>query len=593
MKLALRYRSVLTGDRIFFGIAGSAGKTTAKDLLLGMLSSQAAAVGNRASLNRTSSIASTILRIRPWHRYCVAELGETGPDSLDELLAIARPSIGIVTVIGDDHLTAFGSRAAVGREFAKLAQALPSHGTLVLNRDDEAVFGLRHLTAGRVISYGTTLEADLHASDVIATWPEPLRFTASFHGQSIAIRTRLYGRHLLTSALAALGGALAAGVPLNECAKAVSRVAPFEGRMQAVRAIGDIAFLRDDFKSPAWTVGPLLDFLREAHARRKIFILGSISDCRHKQIELPKLAHAALAVADIVIVTGPLASAALRGYRATQEKRLFAFTHTRDVLTFIESIRQGGDLIVVKGTNKKDHLSRIVLAMTGQNVNCWVDNCGRDLSCSACSHLNAHCGPPGLLTADPNEESGDETACPPLPSAEADDQFIIGLGNPGSAFAGTPHNVGHEAVDVLCASLDSRWVEYADAWLAETLLANRRLWLVRLKTPMNLSGPALKKLASTMGFTADRCILVFDDITRPLGKVRTRMDGSSGGHRGVASILEAFQSDEFRRIKVGVGSAQTAPTALLERFDDADYAAIRQSFQTVAAHAQRLLATRR
>lgn len=591
-KLALRYRSLLTDNRHFIGIAGSVGKTTAKDLLLGLLSSQAAAVGNQDSRNRTPEIATIILRTRPWHRYCVAELGETGPDSLDELLALIRPSIGIVTVIGDDHLSAFGSRAAVAREFAKLAQAIPPHGTLLLNRDDAAVFELRHQTAGRVITYGTTPEADLQARDIVATWPEPLRFTASFQGQSVSIRTQLHGAHLLTSALAAIGAAMAAGMTLEACAKAFSRAKLTEGRMQAIHNGKGISFIRDDFKSPAWTVRALLDDLRGARARRKIFIQGSLSDCQHKQVELPKLARTALDVADIAIFTGPLASAALKGRAPGTEERLFAFSSTHDVFTFLKSIHQEGDLIVVKGTNKKDHLSRIVLAMTGQTVNCWIDDCSRDLFCSECSHLAAHRGPPGLLTAATNNQANAEAGNFPFAPPGPDDQFIVGLGNPDSRFAGTPHNVGHEAVDTLCAAHGSRWVEYSGAWIAETQSSGQRLWLIKLRTPMNLSGAGLRQLSSSMGFDASRCILVFDDIDLPLGTVRSRMDGSSGGHRGVASILEAFQTDAFRRVKIGVRSPTGGAPAVLQRFDEAAHATIRQAFPLVAERVRQLASRR-
>lgn len=71
--------------------------------------------------------------------------------------------------------------------------------------------------------------------------------------------------------------------------------------------------------------------------------------------------------------------------------------------------------------------------------------------------------------------------------------------------------------------------------------------------PMNLIGAGLKRLAERMAFGPDQCILVFDDLDMPLGAVRTRLSGGAAGHRGVTSILEAFQTDAFRRVKVGVG----------------------------------------
>ena len=72
---------------------------------------------------------------------------------------------------------------------------------------------------------------------------------------------------------------------------------------------------------------------------------------------------------------------------------------------------------------------------------------------------------------------------------------------------------------------------------------------------MNSSGTGLRQLSQRMRFKPEQCLLVFDDLAMPLGSVRTRLSGGAGGHRGVASILEAFQTDAFRRVKVGVGQA--------------------------------------
>lgn len=583
------YRPYLKGT-VFLGVAGSVGKTTAKDFLVGILGSKGKCIGNPLSRNAAPEVARTILRTRPWHLYCVTELGESPPGTLEKHLAALSPSIALITNVGDDHLSAFGSREAIAREFAVLAHAIPAHGTLVVNDDDELISPLRHEVRCRVISYGTTPNAELQALNVTSDWPEPLQFMVTFDGQKALVRTQLHGRQLLTSALAAIGGGLAAGLTLNECARGIARVLPIEGRMQPVSTPGGITYIRDDFKAPAWTVWPLLENLGNARAKRKIFVLGTVSDCPSKEAEVNKLARAAIAVADIAIFTGPMASAALKGRGPAAQNQLFAFSRTCDVNNFVNSIRQEGDLIVLKGTNKKDHLSRIVLAATGQRVNCWLDDCGRDMFCSDCSHLTEHRGPPGLLATPleygPSEESS--SALPP--SAGPDDQFVIGLGNPGHEFVGTPHNLGYEALDALGAELNSHWAEYADASIAETLLADRRLWLIKLKTPMNLSGSALRRVSRAMGIDADRCILIFDDTDLPLGKVKAKMQGSSGGHRGVASILDAFQTDAFRRVKIGVRSTQTNASSVLHRFDDDTYATIRQSFPIVVAHILRLTA---
>lgn len=553
-RAGLRFRPFLT-RAVFFGIAGSVGKTTAKDFLVGILGTYGRTIGNPLSRNAAPEIARTVLRTRPWHSYCVAELGESAPGLLDRHLAVLRPAIGVITNVGDDHLSAFGSREAIAREFAKVARAVPPNGTLILNHDDERVSHLRHEAVCRVITFGIGAGADLLASDVAAIWPEPLGFTVTFNEQTARVRTQLHGRQLLTSALAAIGGGLAAGLTLEECARGIAGVPPPEGRMQPVHCPDDITYIRDDFKAPAWTVRPLLDQLGEARASRKIFVLGTISDCRDTPTQIFKSARQALEVADISIFTGRFASAALKVSSPDNDSRLHAFSHIRDVATYLDSIRQPGDLIVLKGTNKKDHLSRLVLSQS-QPVRCWVDDCGRDLFCSDCSHLRSDRGPPGVMAGEPTTQARSASAQADLPVIAPDHQVIVGLGNPGDEYAGTPHNIGYAALDQLCMAFGSAWQDFPEAWIAAGEFEEQIVWLIKVKSPMNLIGPTLKRMAQAMEFDASRCILVFDDIDLPLGKVRTRMNGSAGGHRGVASILEAFQSDRFRRVKIGVKSEE-------------------------------------
>ena len=134
-------------------------------------------------------------------------------------------------------------------------------------------------------------------------------------------------------------------------------------------------------------------------------------------------------------------------------------------------------------------------------------------------------------------------------------QVIVGLGNPEPQYANTPHNIGYEVLDRLATSLGLAWQEGPHAWTARGTLENQAVCLVKLRVAMNLSGAALKRLSQSLGFTTEQCILVYDDLDLPLGAARTRMGGGAGGHRGVASILEAYQSSALRRVKVGVGQA--------------------------------------
>ncbi len=217
VKMAQRWRPMLKKP-VFIGIAGSAGKTTTKELLLGILSHRGRGTGNRGSVNSLHQVAKTILRVRPKHDFCVAELGEEAPGVMDAKLALLQPSIGIVTMIGDDHWSAFHSRDEIAREVCKLVASLPATGTAVLNADDELVCAMRANCAARVITYGTSPAAELHVEEISSNWPDRLEITLAWGTERVRVRTQLCGSHWISSVLGAVGAGLARGISLSECA---------------------------------------------------------------------------------------------------------------------------------------------------------------------------------------------------------------------------------------------------------------------------------------------------------------------------------------------------------------------------------------
>ncbi|MEW6513473.1 MAG: aminoacyl-tRNA hydrolase [Pseudomonadota bacterium] len=580
----------------FVTVVGSVGKTTAKDILVGIFIRKGEVVGNIQSLNLAPEIAKIVLRVRPWTRFCVAELGETGPNTLDSMLTLLRPAIAIVTNVGDDHISAFGSRDAIASELCKAVLAVPDSGTVVLNADDPRVAGMANGLKCRVMKFGLAESADIRARDVVCVWPDPLEFTVEYQSQTLLIKTQLYGRQLLTSALAAIGGGLAAGFTLEECAAGIQTVSPPEGRLQLVREAG-VMFMRDDFKAPYWTLAPLIEQVAGAQVQRKIFVLGTITDANlSKEVAYVRVAEKLLEAADITIVVGRFASAVLKLRNPKNRDRLVTFSSIRDVRDFIYSIRREGDLIVLKGNGLRDHLDRIPMSFSG-SVNCWVDDCDRPMFCRECSHLLSH---RGLSLVDVSKIDAPQdflAVSEQLPGLDMDEQVAIGLGNPGAEFDGTPHNVGYAMLDLLSNELSMEWQVYADAWIARGQVtlrdgSSRRCCLLKVNSPMNLIGSKLSRLADSMGFGAEQCILVYDDLDCPIGKIKLKMHGSSGGHRGVASVLEAFQTDKIRRIKIGVadGTATVARSEMvLRKFSAENLEKIKPAVQLAAKRLAELI----
>lgn len=561
---------------VFIGITGSLGKTTTKDLLLEVLSPTGRGVGTPGTFNVLPWLAKTILSVRPTHNFCVVELSESMPGEMDQPLALLQPSVAIVTLVGSDHLAAYDSIDALAGEMGKLVASLPATGCAVLNADDARVLAMAATCPAKVITYGVSPGADLRAESIRATWPGSLGLTLVRGTERVAVATPLCGPHWTTAILAAVGGGLALGMSLEECATQLARVAPAEGRMQPVGSTGGVTFIRDDFKAPLGTVDACLDFLRMANAKRKIIVIGSLSDYGGASASKTyrSVAKRAQQVAEIAIFVGPWASSVLRARMAGREGGLVAFDHVREAADYVNSIARDGDLILLKGTNKQDHLLRIIMARTGE-IECWRDDCKLFNFCTGCKFRGTPSGLPsadrdGLLSAmSPPSDPSESAAIGPAA------QVLVGLGNPGAEYVGTPHNLGYEFVDRFAAKHGLTWETSADAWVAVGDLRGYRICLVKLRTVMNQSGPVLSRLAARMSFAADNCILVHDDLDLPLGSLRGRLRGGSGGHRGVASILEAFQTNEIRRLKLGIkkdlGTASPAEYVLtaLDRTDRA------------------------
>ena len=132
-------------------------------------------------------------------------------------------------------------------------------------------------------------------------------------------------------------------------------------------------------------------------------------------------------------------------------------------------------------------------------------------------------------------------------------QAVVGLGNPGPEYKGTRHNVGQRVVDHLARSLRKRWSREGSSRVAKAEWRGEPLYLIKPGSYMNVTGPAVERLCRRLGLDPADLILVYDDIDLPLGKVRVRMKGSHGGHKGVRSIIDTLGTAELRRIKVGIG----------------------------------------
>ena len=132
--------------------------------------------------------------------------------------------------------------------------------------------------------------------------------------------------------------------------------------------------------------------------------------------------------------------------------------------------------------------------------------------------------------------------------------LIVGLGNPGKEYAHTRHNAGFRALDVLADKLGCKVdkLKYQGLY-CQVNYDGKKVFLLKPQTYMNLSGRSVLQLSSYFNIPPQRIIVLFDDISLVPGRLRIRGDGSAGGHNGIKSIIAEVGSQDFPRVKIGVG----------------------------------------
>lgn len=133
--------------------------------------------------------------------------------------------------------------------------------------------------------------------------------------------------------------------------------------------------------------------------------------------------------------------------------------------------------------------------------------------------------------------------------------LIVGLGNPGKDYSRTRHNCGFRAIDILADKLNCKVDRSKFQGLYGQVVNNgRKLFLLKPQTFMNLSGKSVLQLSAYFSIPPQRIIVLFDDISLDPGRLRIRANGSAGGHNGIKSIISELGSQEFPRVKIGVGA---------------------------------------
>ena len=271
------------------GVTGSVGKTSMKDLTAAALHPARRVTASPRSFNNELGVPLTLLNAPDAVEVAVIEMGARGRGHIDDLCAVARPTVGVVTAVELAHTEMFGTIEEVLAAKFELVEALPSDGTAVLNADDPRVRAMVHDTKAGVITYG------LHEADVRATsirLDDDLRpsFRLETPAGDTTVELSVAGAHNAANAAGAVAAALACGVALEDAAAGLARAQLSRWRMDVQRLDSGAVLINDAYNANPASMRAALEALAAVRADRRVALLSKMAelgdhhDAEHRRV---------------------------------------------------------------------------------------------------------------------------------------------------------------------------------------------------------------------------------------------------------------------------------------------------------------------
>jgi UDP-N-acetylmuramyl pentapeptide synthase len=341
--------------------------------------------------NFKGGVAMAVLKTPPWRRFAVIEAGIDGAGQMIQYAKMIRPDVAVVTCIGSEHNRSLGSLQSTRNEKVKILAGLPPGGVAVLNGDDPNVHWMATQTQNKIITFGVGETNQVRASNITLNWPKGTQFKVHANGRTCELTMKLLGRHMVYPILAAIATALAKGFSLDQILSPLQTLSPTPGRLEPIQLPNGALILRDDFKSPLETINAALDLLAEIPARRRIVVLGDISEPFGKQWQIYRKVGERIAqvATKAIFITGKFRAYAA-GAKSAGLPSSSIMGAERSVLKAVELLRNDlrpGDVVLIKGRDNQ-RLDRITLALIGKKVCCDIDFCDtRAVRCETCPNL--------------------------------------------------------------------------------------------------------------------------------------------------------------------------------------------------------------
>lgn len=341
--IASHYRDKFTIPVI--GITGSVGKTSTKEMLYSVLSTQLCTLKTLGSFNNQTGVPLTLFRLEPTHQVAIIEMGTNHFGEIETLSKIVKPTVCLFTNIGVAHIEFFGSREGILQGKTEMLHGMQPGGHVIVNGDDDLL-----VTIPDALCYGFSETCDVRATDIRDLGLRGSLFSVTYQNRRVRVRVPAPGLHSIRNALAAIATGLTLGLSLEALAAGVESYTPPTGRMD-IRFTDRMTVIDDTYNANPTSVEASIDAMSGATGRRVCILgdmleLGEQSPAYHAEVGRYAIEHQI----DLLLCVGPESRHTYEAAIALSPKSALYFETQQAMLEQLDDLLCSGDTVLVKAS---------------------------------------------------------------------------------------------------------------------------------------------------------------------------------------------------------------------------------------------------